>query len=380
MSKEKKISCIIISPSSNHTGSTLSLIRTVSDVSSVKFSVMLPDNKDLATHLEDKAVVLYGGYSQLTKKVSSLGRYFVGQLLGGYRLYKLIKSESPSLVHVNSVTVLFPGVVCYYLKVPVIYHIRETPVFYNKMIWGLYYFNIKIFSSFLLGCCENVIKPFEMLSSKIDSDYVYNWVGDDFVVRDSFSNNRDLKRFVIGSFAGSGKRKGLPDLLSMFSELVEKCDNVILRIANNKPKKKWFIDVYGSKWEKYYCLKSVEYLGVMDDVKSYLDNVDVFVTPSYAEAFPRSVLEAMARGCAVVASDVGGTNEIIEHSKNGFLFKPGDVALMMAYVSQLISDSKLFDTIVSNGVASIRLRFLSRDNACKIQNIYMSVLAKYTRD
>lgn len=55
---------------------------------------------------------------------------------------------------------------------------------------------------------------------------------------------------------------------------------------------------------------------------SLYNSVDIFINPSYSEGLPTTVLEAGLMKCAVVATDVGGTSEIIEDEKEGLLCKP----------------------------------------------------------
>ncbi|MDD5594879.1 MAG: glycosyltransferase family 4 protein [Candidatus Omnitrophica bacterium] len=51
---------------------------------------------------------------------------------------------------------------------------------------------------------------------------------------------------------------------------------------------------------------------------------DIFILPSLYEGMSNSLLEAMACGCMVIATDIAGSNELVKDGKNGFLFKPGD--------------------------------------------------------
>ena len=71
-----------------------------------------------------------------------------------------------------------------------------------------------------------------------------------------------------------------------------------------------------------------------------LREADVFVLPSYCEALPLGVLEAMAAGVPVVASRVGGIPDVIEHEVSGLLIEPGEPhALAQAIVGILTDDS-----------------------------------------
>jgi len=74
-------------------------------------------------------------------------------------------------------------------------------------------------------------------------------------------------------------------------------------------------------------------------VKEVLASSDILVNPSYGEGLPTSVLEAGAMGLAVVASDVGGTSEIIDDGKNGFLVHPGNVKELREKIKLLMNAS-----------------------------------------
>ncbi len=63
--------------------------------------------------------------------------------------------------------------------------------------------------------------------------------------------------------------------------------------------------------------------GSNDTIISVLDRSDFLVVPSYSEGMPTVILEGMARGCGIITSDVGATQQLVS-SKNGYLVKAGD--------------------------------------------------------
>ncbi len=63
----------------------------------------------------------------------------------------------------------------------------------------------------------------------------------------------------------------------------------------------------------------IEYCGHTDDVRPYLNRCSVFVLPSYHEGLPRSVIEAMSVGRAIITTDVPGCRETVADGKNGFI-------------------------------------------------------------
>ncbi|MBC8098846.1 MAG: glycosyltransferase family 4 protein [Armatimonadetes bacterium] len=74
------------------------------------------------------------------------------------------------------------------------------------------------------------------------------------------------------------------------------------------------------------------------DVPKMLSAFDIYVLSSHWEGLPLSVLEAMAMGCATVATSVDGTPEVIEHGVNGYMMAAGDTASLAQHVITLLQD------------------------------------------
>ena len=85
----------------------------------------------------------------------------------------------------------------------------------------------------------------------------------------------------------------------------------------------------------------VTFTGALDDPWSVLDGIDLYVHPSRRESLSLAVLEAMARGLPVVATDVGGTREAIRHGIDGLLIPPGDIGAMSAAIRAMLGDASL---------------------------------------
>jgi glycosyltransferase involved in cell wall biosynthesis len=80
------------------------------------------------------------------------------------------------------------------------------------------------------------------------------------------------------------------------------------------------------------------FAGARGDVPGILRSLDVFVLPSVSEGLPNVVLEAMAAGKPIVAADVGGVPEVVEHGLNGLLVPPADPNAMGRAVLELLND------------------------------------------
>ena len=86
----------------------------------------------------------------------------------------------------------------------------------------------------------------------------------------------------------------------------------------------------------------VHYLGFREDIPELMASLDLFVLPSILpDSFPTVILEAMAAGKPVVATDSGGATEMIAEGRTGFVIPIGDVAAGVAALEKLLSNSSL---------------------------------------
>lgn len=96
----------------------------------------------------------------------------------------------------------------------------------------------------------------------------------------------------------------------------------------------------------------VSFAGATDDVRPFLARSTVYVLPTYREGTPRSVLEAMSMGRAIITTDAPGARETVEDGVNGLLVQPRDVDSLVHAIDRLISDPAL---VAKLGRASRRL-------------------------
>jgi len=90
---------------------------------------------------------------------------------------------------------------------------------------------------------------------------------------------------------------------------------------------------------------TITFLGHVDDVRALLACTDILVMPSREEGMPRCVLEAMAMGVPCVATDVGGTAEVIVDGESGLVADFGDVQGFGGHLVRLVGDEALRRTL-----------------------------------
>lgn len=89
---------------------------------------------------------------------------------------------------------------------------------------------------------------------------------------------------------------------------------------------------------------AITFLGATDDVRPYLAEASVFVLPSfYREGLPRTILEAMASGRAIVTTDMPGCRDPIEHGVNGFLVRPESSEDLAAALLRFVEKPELIE-------------------------------------
>lgn len=105
----------------------------------------------------------------------------------------------------------------------------------------------------------------------------------------------------------------------------------------------------------------VVYHGLISDnseLKKRLDDTDVLVCPSWSEGMPNVILEAMARGCAIIATDVGAVSLMVDHT-NGFLIPPGEVIILFDSLKKMTTlGSEVLEEMKKSSVQKIKSRFV----------------------
>ncbi|MGH9591508.1 MAG: glycosyltransferase, partial [Bryobacteraceae bacterium] len=109
-------------------------------------------------------------------------------------------------------------------------------------------------------------------------------------------------------------------------------------------------------------------------VAEWLHSMDVFVLPSRTEGLSNSLMEAMACGCAAIASDVGGNPEVVSDGSTGLLFPSGDAGALAAALARLADNSGLRSELGARAGALIRERFSVADAARRMAAIYQERL------
>ncbi len=120
----------------------------------------------------------------------------------------------------------------------------------------------------------------------------------------------------------------------------------------------------------------VIFTGKRDDIPSLLEISDISILPSFKEGFSNAIIEAMASGLPVIASDVGGNPEAIEHDQCGYIIQPEDKEKFIAYTLRLAQDEDLRQRM-SNNAAERAKKFSISEMVEHTENLYLKLLKSH---
>jgi glycosyltransferase involved in cell wall biosynthesis len=133
---------------------------------------------------------------------------------------------------------------------------------------------------------------------------------------------------------GQHGRKGLPDLFAAFNTVYKKHAGTRLYIVGDGPCRDAYINLVSSM----ECRNAVTFMGAQDEPFPFLLGADIFALPSHADPAPLVLSEAREAGCAIVATDVDGIPELLEHGKAGILIPVRDPAKLSEVLCSLVGN------------------------------------------
>ncbi len=218
---------------------------------------------------------------------------------------------------------------------------------------------------------EQIIKTYKINSGKIKvihngfDNEVKGFEENDF---DEIKSRFNLDGRPIILFVGrvDDFRKGLDILFKAFKEVLAEVDAYLLVVGKGDqgPAK---------ELAKSLCiLDNIIFAGFLsdEDLKKCYELCDVYASPSRLEGFGLTILEAMASGKPIVATNVGAIPELIEDGKNGILTNPEDQEGMAQAVLSILSNKGMSRELMKGSLALLNDKFNWEKTANEINSIY----------
>ncbi len=180
----------------------------------------------------------------------------------------------------------------------------------------------------------------------------------------------------IGIIANLQQRKGHEDFLNMAAILTQKGKNAVYDIIGGdlfqEPRQAYLT---GYARELGLAERAI-FHGQVSDVKALLGQLDIVVCASHQEAFPVSILEAMACGKPVVSTNVNGIPEAIEEGRTGFLVPPHAPQALADAVATLLDHPQLRQEMGQQARRRVERYFSCDAYTAGIVSIYQELVNK----
>lgn len=247
-----------------------------------------------------------------------------------YKIFsKAMKEFKPDVVHAHlDVTYSWVWSLLYFK--PFIFTLHANP-FYQKDKRVQFLRKIMCFLGKIkiIGCAK-IIAEYAKECYKISDKkvgYIYNPIE-----REKYQEGAKFDGIVKFVYVGRfSKEKNQKLLISAFLELEKRHSNVQLFLAGAGP---LFKEIQNFAKEK--GCKNINFLGNVSDVPGLLAESDVLVLSSDTEACPMVILEAMASGLPIIATNVGGVPELV--ADNGFVVEKGNVKAFTEAMVKMVED------------------------------------------
>jgi L-malate glycosyltransferase len=118
------------------------------------------------------------------------------------------------------------------------------------------------------------------------------------------------------------------------------------------------------------------FLGGISDLRNHLAGSDIFVLPSRSEGFSNAIIEAMAAGLPVVATDVGGNTEAVEDGVNGFILPPENADELAKAIAELLGNPARAQKMGAAGKAIVTEKFTTEAMMRHIAGVYRRLLTE----
>lgn len=279
-----------------------------------------------------------------------------GNLRNIYEVYKILKNEKVDVINTWA-----PPIYSFYLMYA--QFILRLPV-YNSSITGardgyskkeiFIMHSIHYISRLVNSNCERAMEVFSIPVEK--RKVIYN--GFDFSRVDNLKPAEFVRKhfnivtkFIVSMAGRYDKAKDWPTHVKAANMILDKGYDVTFLCMGSgdpNPYKKLISPGYEDK---------IRFIGRQSDVESIYAASDIVTLSTFGEGISNSILEGMAVSKPIVATEGGGTPEIIEDSKSGFITKMADVNDYAVHIIQLLNDEKLRESMGRYGLSIVKQKF-----------------------
>lgn len=289
-------------------------------------------------------------------------------------LARVIKNESPDLVHVHGMKAALIARLALLLRKkppPLVYTVHNYP------IWSVQKGLSKI-NTILERQLQKRTSAYIAVSYPLATYIARTWKAKDvYVVHNGLEviyqdYSKAAGELTVGTMVRLVKEKGVDVLLGALALLKNEGLAVRCLVAGMGPEK-WHLQ---RLVEEYGLSDTVSFLGMVEDVEAFMSQLSLFVMPSRSEGLSYAILEAMACGKPIIASDVGGIPDLVEPGITGYLVPPDQPQALAQALKRLIFDRPMMELFGSNSRRRVLTEFTAERMVQQTMEVYSEVLQK----
>jgi len=313
-------------------------------------------------------------------KIKSLKKlHFISFISSMIKLFKLIKREKIDLIHSNAGATritTYSSLVARMMRLPFIWHVRviDSAGLIDRLLVPL--------TTKVIVISNAVRTRFHWLKRKLDKVItVYNGVDlEEFNL--GAKENKIWKEFALDSGIPLVGIVGRLDTWKGHEYFLEAAAQVMKEIPETKflivgedidQNKKQEIKLRNLA-EKLRLTDNIIFTGPRNDIPEIMLSLDIFVLSSLKEHFGRVIIEAMACGKPVIATNAGGVPEIVKDGYTGILVPPRDSDALARAIIDLSKDKKKVELMGGRGRKRAEELFSIEANVKKIEQVYKGLL------
>jgi len=181
----------------------------------------------------------------------------------------------------------------------------------------------------------------------------------------------DAKKRVVGMVAQLSNWKGIQYFLQAIPAVLKRHRDVVFLIVGDGPERKNLENIA----RELRISSHVIFAGFRRDIPNVISTMDISVLSSLREGLPNALLESMALGKPVVATDVGGVYEIVLHNKTGFLVPPRNPQMLADAIIEFLDNKAKAKKMGKTGRELITKNFSLKQMVAQYEKVYENVIA-----
>lgn len=292
---------------------------------------------------------------------------------------KIIDKENIDIIHTHEVRSDMVGLICSaYKRIPVIATLHgwiENNV-KGRLYTGIDKRMLRYFDA-IIAVSEKMKREVSELGINKDKIHVLH----NALVLENYKRDFSQRQFrselgitdedlLVANIGRLSPEKGQSDFIYAANDTLKKTQNikfVLIGIGPDRDKLVKLVNDLGLQ-------KHVIFAGYKQNMEKLYGSIDLIVQSSHTEGLPNVVLEAMAMGVPVIATNVGGTAEIIQNGQTGILVLPGKPHAIAEHIIRFRRNPEDYINMTKNGIDIIQKYFDISVRTKKLEVIYETIM------